>query len=77
MPITDLADRLGVNKETVTRLQKGDPSVGWGIVLEAAHLVGVDIFDDGYAILRRRVIDEARLLPDRVRKPRRTVNDDF
>lgn len=76
----ELADRLGVTRVTLSKVERGDPSVGLGIAFEAAALVGVPLFHDD---LRRISADLARaeerlaLLPERVRAPRAHVDDDF
>ncbi len=61
------------------KIERGDPSVALGTALEAAHLVGVALFDDDrttrerYGALKRA---ELRLLPQAAR-PRRVIDDDF
>ncbi len=42
----ELAERLAVSRQTVMALEKGNPNVGVGIVLEAAHCVGVPLLSD-------------------------------
>jgi transcriptional regulator with XRE-family HTH domain len=78
----ELAERLGVNRDTLAKVERGDPSVGLGIAFEAAALVGVPLFDEDPASLGGG-LTEARqrlaLLPARVRSPRASadVDDDF
>jgi transcriptional regulator with XRE-family HTH domain len=77
----DLAERLGVTAPTVTRIERGSPSVAIGTVFEAALLVGVPLFDLPPQDLGRAARDaELRLavLPARVRaRPANEVDDDF
>lgn len=75
----DLATRLGVSRHTVMAIERGDPSVAIGTVLEAAAIVGVPLLADD----RRTLAKEAqhtrtllRFLPSRGRRSVR-VDDDF
>ncbi len=75
-----LAERLGVSLPTVSKVERGDLSVGFGTVLEAAVLVGVPLFGaDGSDRARVGALAEARLamLPSRVRSTAVEVDDDF
>lgn len=40
---TDLATRLEVNRESVSRLEKGDPGITLGIVLRALNILGLSL----------------------------------
>jgi len=75
-----LAGRLGVSPDLVTRIEKGAPGTAIGTVMEAAVLCGVPIFGVEASELGR-VADAARtqvaLLPQRVRTPRTEISDDF
>jgi len=75
----NLADRLGVTRVTVRKIETGDPTVKLGTVFEAAVLVGVPLFSEDPA--RRgaevaRVSGRLALLPSRAR-PKVSVDDDF
>jgi transcriptional regulator with XRE-family HTH domain len=75
----DLADRLGVTRVTLHKIERGDPTVGLGIALEAASIVGAPIFTDDNARLRlelARDTDRLALLPKYVRKSTK-IDDDF
>lgn len=76
----ELAERIGVSRETIQRIQKGDLKVGIGLVFEAAYIVGVPLFDTSDERLSSkldRVNDKLALLPKHIRKPRTEVSDDF
>ena len=76
----DLAARVGIARSTLQRIEKGDPSVEIGLVLEAATLTGVDLFVPEATTLAPqidRVDDRLALMPGSIRKPRREVDDDF
>jgi transcriptional regulator with XRE-family HTH domain len=75
----ELAERVGVTRVTIGKVEQGDPSVGLGIAFETATVLGVPLFDEDP---NRRRLEAARgadrlaVLPARVRKPTR-VDDDF
>jgi transcriptional regulator with XRE-family HTH domain len=76
----DLAERAGIARETVQRIEKGDPTCSIGLVFEAAFLVGVPLFDSDLTPLAtslERITDTLSLMPKTVRKGERTVDDDF
>lgn len=76
----DLAVRVGIARSTLQRMEKGDPSVEIGLVLEAATLTGVDLFVPEATTLPTqidRIDDKLALMPGSIRKPRLEVDDDF
>jgi transcriptional regulator with XRE-family HTH domain len=78
--VQELADRLGVSRDLIQRIERGDPRCGIGIFFEAATVVGVPLFDDDrieVARQRRSQEDKLRLLPKAVRTNARAVKDDF
>ena len=76
----DLAVRVGIARSTLQRVEKGDPSVEIGLVLEAATLTGVDLFVPEATTLASqidRIDDKLALMPGSIRKSRHQVDDDF
>lgn len=76
----DLAERVGVSRSTLQRIEKGDPRVEIGLMFEAAAIVGVRLFDadgGGIAALSERTDDQIALLPKHVYKTGRRVIDEF
>ena len=62
------------------RLEKGDPKVEIGLVLEAATLTGVDLFVPETTTLApqiERIDDKLALMPGSIRRPPREVGGDF
>ena len=43
--IDELARRVGVSHPTIMKVERGDPTVAIGSVLESATLVGMPLFD--------------------------------
>ncbi len=80
LTLTELADRLGVSIPTVRTMLDGAASVSIGTYFEAAHILGVSLFDpnsDRFAVLASRTAEVESLLPKRVRNSRTKINDDF
>lgn len=78
--VQELADRVGVSRWTMQRLETGDPRCQVGAAFEAATLVGVDLFEtDRVGLVKhlRHVEDKLRLLPKAVRVKPGEVDDDF
>lgn len=76
----ELAKRIGISRPTLSKIERGDPSVGLGAAFEAARLVGVPLFGEDRDRLRtelNRSRDRLALLPQRVRAPRDDADDDF
>lgn len=80
MSVADLAARVGIARSTMQLIEKGDPRVEIGLVLEAATLAGVALFEPEAATLTphiARLEDRLALLPQSVRRPGGVVKDDF
>lgn len=78
MTLDELAQRVGVSRMTMHKIERGDPSVRLGSAFEAAAIVGVPLFaaDPATRDLARAAISERlAVLPERVRRP--TIDDDF
>lgn len=81
LSVVDLAERVGISRDMLRRIEIGDPRCAIGVVFEAAAIVGVPLFDTDRDRLSTRLAeqqDKLRLLPKQVRNPRKTaVQDDF
>ena len=76
----ELAERIGVSRSTLQRMEKGDPKVEIGLMFEAAAIVGVKLFDaddKGITALSGRTDDRIALLPKHVYKAGKQVVDEF
>lgn len=74
-----LAERVGVTHVTMRKVERGDLTVGLGVALEAAAVVGVTLFHEDSsrrALEAGRVEDRLAVMPQIVRKPVE-VDDDF
>lgn len=77
----NLADRVGISRATLQKIEKGEMTCAIGLVFEAAALVGVNLFEqDTYPLAHRleQTGDKLALLPRRIRTPtKKVVDDDF
>ncbi len=75
-----LADRAGVSRATVQKIERGDMGISIGIVFEVAVIVGVQLFDMEESELVRRerqFVEKLALMPSRVRARTYVLHDDF
>ena len=76
----ELAERAGVSRGLVQRVERGDPGCAIGAVFEMAALVEIRLFDldrQGLAANNQAIAQTLRLLPAAARPPRKAVKDDF
>ena len=76
----ELADRAGISRGMLQRIEKGNLKCEIGAVFEAATIVDVKLFDADERMLMRYLAqtkEKLALLPKSVRKKSKTVRDDF
>jgi len=76
----ELAERAGVSRGLIQRIEKGDPGCTVGAMFEAAVIVGVPLFDIGETTMGRAIGASntiLTLLPKAVRAPKLKAVDDF
>jgi len=77
--IEELAARVGVSHVTMSKVERGDPTVRLGTAFEAAATTGVPLFHQDRSrrsLEAARVDDQLAVLPELVRKPVE-IDDDF
>jgi transcriptional regulator with XRE-family HTH domain len=80
MTAQELADRLGIDRGTLQRLEQGDPKVELGLAFDACAVLGIRLFDEdtpGLAARREAAGKRLALLPSRIRPKRVSISDDF
>ena len=80
MTISDVAERAGLSRGLVHRIENGEMGCSIGAVFEVAAIVGVRLFDAEPLMLRRHLKTSREvqaLLPKSVRHRERAVKDDF
>jgi DNA-binding XRE family transcriptional regulator len=76
----ELAERAGVSRGLVQRIEKGDPGCAIGAVFESAAIVGVRLFDADRTTLANLIsanMATLALLPKAVRSAATETRDDF
>ena len=76
----EVADRAGISRGLLQRIEKGHPKCEIGAVFEVATIVRVKLFDADATTLTkhiRQTEEKLALLPKSVRKKARAVDDDF
>lgn len=76
----DIADRAGISRGLVQRIEKGDMKCSIGAVFEVAAILGVKLFDADETSLSKNLRqneDKLALMPKSIRKKTRVVKDDF
>lgn len=76
----NLADRAGISRATLQKIEKGEMSCAIGLVFEVATLAGMNLFEQDKASLARRINktrDRIALLPQRIKTKTKVVDDDF
>lgn len=76
----ELAERAGISRGLLQRIEKGDPKCAIGSVFELASLLGIPLFVSDHASLiskRKHIDDKLTLLPKSVRSSTKAVKDDF
>ena len=75
----ELAERVGISRITMAKVEKGDLNVRLGVALEAAVVLGVPLFssdDERRRLELERIGGRLALLPSSARRPV-SVDDDF
>ncbi|MDO8360422.1 MAG: helix-turn-helix transcriptional regulator [Devosia sp.] len=76
----EVAERAGISRELLRRIETGDPGVSLAAAFEAATVVGVPLFEDDPSRLAMEVETSRkmlRLLPSSARLRQKAVKDDF
>lgn len=76
----DLAERAGISRATLQKIEKGEPTCVIGLVFEVATLVGVKLFYADFETLTQhieRTDDKIALLPKHIFPGKSDVDDDF
>ncbi|MBL4680603.1 MAG: helix-turn-helix transcriptional regulator [Pseudomonadales bacterium] len=76
----DIADRAGISRGLVQRIEKGDMKCSIGAVFEVAAILNIKLFDADKRSLSthiRQNEDKLSLMPKSIRKKTRVIKDDF
>ncbi len=76
----NLADRVGISRATLKKIERGEMSPSIGLVFEAATLVGVNLFEQDkipLSVSIKQSNDKIALLPQRIQTKTKVLDDDF
>lgn len=76
----NLADRAGISRATLQKIENGEMTCAIGLVFEAAALVGLNLFEQDkipLSISVENVSNKIALLPRRIKSKTKAVDDDF
>lgn len=76
----NLAERAGISRATLQKIENGKMSCAIGLVFEVATLVGINLFEQDKLPLSRKLEqtrDKIALLPKRIKAKPKAVHDDF
>lgn len=76
----EVADRAGISRGLLQRIEKGDLKCEIGAMFEVATIVGVKLFDADETTLSKHLSqtkDKLALLPKSIRKKSKAIRDDF
>ena len=80
LTVKQLAERAGISRGLVQRIERGEPGCAIGPVFETAAIVGVQLFEAGQATMTAALNANRAtltLLPKATRNSRKAVKDDF
>lgn len=80
LTVADVAERAGISRGLIGRIEKGEMGTSIGAAFEVAAIVGLRLFEAEPATLTRHLSmerDKLTLLPQSVRTGKKEVKDDF
>jgi transcriptional regulator with XRE-family HTH domain len=80
MTTQELAERVGISRDMLYRIEKGDPSCAIGVVFEVVTTLGLELFNSNSDELNKNlsILDRnLALLPMSVRTKKVVIDDDF
>lgn len=79
MTAEELAERAGISRGLLHRLERGHPGASLGVAFEVAAILGIPLFESDQPLTLSLNQAETRLqvLPKSVRRPTREARDDF
>ena len=76
----NLAERAGISRATLQKIESGKMSPAIGTVFEVAALVGVNLFEQDKLPISKHIEqtrDKIALLPKRIQVRKKAVDDEF
>ena len=76
----NLADRAGISRATLQKIEDGQMGCAIGLVFEVATIVGVKLFESESTPITKNIEhtrDKIALLPKRIKTRKKAVRDNF
>ena len=76
----NLADRAGISRATLQKIERGEMTCAIGLVFESAALVGLNLFEQDkipLSISIENANNKIALMPRRIKPQTKVVDDDF
>ncbi len=76
----NLAERIGITRVTLRKIESGEMTCAIGLVFEAAALVGLNLFEQDrlpLSVSIEQTANNIALLPKRIQPQIKVVDDDF
>ncbi|MCF6245913.1 MAG: helix-turn-helix domain-containing protein [Desulfobacula sp.] len=76
----NLADRAGISRTTLQKIERGEMTCAIGLVFETAALVGLNLFEQDrlpLSISIENANNKLALMPRRIKPKTKAVDDDF
>lgn len=76
----ELAERAGISRATLQKIEQGNMNCAIGLVFETAALVGITLFETDKIPLimqHERSNDKLALLPKSIRQTKKVIDDNF
>jgi transcriptional regulator with XRE-family HTH domain len=80
MTAAEMAERAGISRGTLSKIENGNLTCELGIVFEIAAIAGISLFEmspAGISLEKERLQSKLNLLPKRVRKTNEDFDDAF
>lgn len=76
----NLAERVGISRTTLQKIERGEMTCAIGLVFEVATLVGINLFEQDrlpLSVTLEQMSDKIALLPKRIQPQTKVVDDNF
>ncbi len=76
----NLAERIGISRATLQKIERGEMTCAIGLAFEAAAIVGINLFEQDrlpLAMSIEQINNKIALLPQRIKSRTKVVDDNF
>jgi transcriptional regulator with XRE-family HTH domain len=76
----NFAERIGISRATLQKIERGEMTCAIGLIFEAATLVGINLFEQDrlpLSVSLEQADNRIALLPKRIQPQTKVIDDDF